>query len=476
MPGISEEIDFGDEYDEQKYHLSDDPTDLKEITIQDENGEVRKAFVCRIVADRDLTTTGVDGSTVTVANAGDKGGYVEVELDTTGKPMLPVQPGEDGAASMRYEGRLKGLSQNGNSWVHEGCVLAGEASVRDDAQIQGVETMITGADAYTGQVGVGGRNYRSCGMSEFSGHGSYTDMYMAPGARYEFSGGTQIGDRVNFEAGQGKFGDGPNGETTMLFGDEQSDGLFVETREGFEANGMVALGRTSLKGSLKGSPGMIVQDSQLDTDAVFDGDVVLVSQDVGPEADGQVFKSDADLDGLYDFDAPMTGVDGLSDDDYRAKIDEIIAHELGEQYADTNLQSRTEKTDTVQLYGAMMDDFGKSPDEMDRQEFDAARIASSAFHDGINDARAQTQTAFKWAEGTYEGFQQTAAGKEDERTHQARLAAQGKAMKEQTSGRTDWILTKEDSSKPNPNKRVLPSYQGPADGSDGTGKDGPDPC
>ena len=47
-------------------------------------------------------------------------------------------------------------SQNGTSWVHAGVVAAGETSVRDDAQIVGPDTMITGADKYAGDVAAGG--------------------------------------------------------------------------------------------------------------------------------------------------------------------------------------------------------------------------------------------------------------------------------------------------------------------------------
>lgn len=103
------------------------------------------------------------------------------------------------------EGKLTGLSQNDTSWVHAGTVIAGEVSIRDNAQFMGPDAMSTGADEYTGDAGVGGSYFRSNGQSTFEGKGTYIDMDMKTGAKYEFSGGTQIGGPVQFYEGQGKF-------------------------------------------------------------------------------------------------------------------------------------------------------------------------------------------------------------------------------------------------------------------------------
>lgn len=212
-----------------------------QIEITDENGNTRQAYVCRIVAERDLVNFGPGGEKVIVAKEGDKGGYVEcdVEFDKDGNPhpVLPVQPGEEGAPSETREGKLKGLSQNDTSWVHAGTVIAGEVSIRDDAQFVGPDAMSTGADEYTGDVGVGGSYFRSTGMSTFEGQGSYLDMDMETGSQYEFSGGTQIGGPVTFEAGSGQFCDGPDGQETMLFAAEEGTALTVATEEGFKSNG-----------------------------------------------------------------------------------------------------------------------------------------------------------------------------------------------------------------------------------------------
>lgn len=489
-----------------------------EIEITDENGNTRTATVCRIVADRELTTIGPDGEAVMVAEPGDKGGYVECELDESGKPVLPVQPGEDGAPSDRYEGRLKGLSQNDNSWVHEGSILAGEASVRDDAQIQGVDTVITGADAYTENIGVGGECYRSSGMSEFSGGGSYNNMVLEPGAKYEFSGYTQVGGKVLaeggveggiqadaevpldgsaakagamaydgaqaggmvvFKAGTGRFCDSPDGDNTMIFPDAHTDKLVVETSEGFESNGLVASGNATLKGSFKGCGGMIIQDSEVDTDATF-GPVVLLDQKVGREADGMTLDSDEALTAMYG--AEQDGEYPFDEEAYRAGMDEVIAHELGKQYQYTNLQHHDAETLIGQLDNNMMDTFRSASADATRGEIDEKDAVSSAFHDGINDARLGTEMAVeaKWGKDGAEAYDQTRAGQREEQTHQDRAAAMaGKDFAMQVSGKADLVHMSDGRGKLNPNartaakaqKRGLPSYQGPADGNDGAGKD-----
>lgn len=400
--------------------MSQDPEDLMQITITDENGVSRDAWVCRIVAERDLINVGPGGEEVTVANKGDKGGYVEcdVEFDEDGNPhpILPVQPGEDGAPSDRYDGKIKGLSQNDTSWVHAGTIAAGEVSIRDNAQFLGPDAMSTGADEYTGDVGVGGSYFRSEGRSTFEGRGTYVDMEMQQGARYEFSGGTNIGGPVVFEEGRGKFQDGPNGEETYLFAADAGTSLTVATKEGFESNGMTALDNTDLRGSFKGNPEMIVQNSAIDVEDVnFTGGVTMVNQELGPDANGQEITSDADLDAvalttqtMFDDEPGLTGVErrdrmeswkAYEDGDaYREHVANVLAHELGENFGDSSVQMHQDDVHD-KMHGQLLEDWDASPEDTDPDKFYEEHRVSSEYQAGINDAPTEDQREIMSATG-----------------------------------------------------------------------------
>ena len=398
--------------------MSQDPEDLMQIDITDENGETRQAWVCRIVAERDLTTTGPGGEKVVVANKGDKGGYVEcdVEFDEDGKPhpVLPVQPGEEGAPSDKYEGQLKGLSQRDDSWVGAGSVIAGEVSVRDDAQIVGPDTMITGADQYVEDVGAGGSYYRSSGASTFEGRGSYVDMELDPGANYQFTGGTQVGGPVHFEAGAGEFGDGPDGEETMLFAAEEGTSLTVATKEGFKSNGLTALDNCEIRGEFEGSPGMIVQNSQINVEGTkFTGPVTVVNQVVGQEANGLELASDVDVDSvaltaMADVEPGLTGTERrdraesfrayTDGQEYRDHVDRVLAHELGENFGDTGVQNHQDD-----IHGKMHDqllaDWDQMPEDTRPEDFYESHRISSEYQAGINDAPTEDERELMEATG-----------------------------------------------------------------------------
>ncbi len=389
---------------------------MKQIEVTDENGETRQVWVAQIEADRDLRTIGTDGEEVVVANEGDHGGYVEVLCDENGAPIvnedgtlpLPVPPGESGVDNGK--GGLKGLSQNDMSWVHEGTALVGNASVRDDAQLIGPDAVVSGADQITQDVGVGGSHYRSSGSCTFEGNGSYVDMTVDPGAMHEFSGGTQIGGPVHFEAGAGKFQDDPEtGRITMMFAAREGSELTVQTHGGFESNGLVALDDTTIGGTFQGNPDMVVQDSIVETDARFTGPVTVVNQMVGPETDGMEISGDADLDAVALTTEPKDGVSadyvtaGEFEDqaDYLKHVSEVLTHELGENVSDTAVQHHY-----ADVHQVMTDDLESqwraiqevNPD-MSREEFDAMYRNLSTYHNGINDGFAEDMVQVRTAGG-----------------------------------------------------------------------------
>lgn len=416
--------------------MSQDPEDLVQVELTDERGAARKAWVCRIVAERDLTNIGPGGEEVTVAKKGDKGGYVEcgVTFDEDGRPhpVLPVQPGEEGAPSDRYKDGLKGLSQEGTSWVHEGATLAGEASVRDNAQFVGPDAVATGADVYKDDVGAGGSHYRSTGANTFEGHGSYIDMTLETGSGYSFSGGTQVGGPVRFEAGAGEFCDGPDGGETMLFAAEEGSELTVATEEGFKSNGLTALDNAVLKGSFEGGKDLIVQNGTVDVrGARFTGPCVILGQTLGHEADGLELDGDAIVDRL----AGPAGFDGEA---YREHVGNVVAHELGENFADTGVQNHRDDIHD-RMHGGLLDAWDQAPEGMTAEEFYGARRAASEYHAGLNDGlmedmRDAADTTGATMEEAMDEISGTTQGKAWLQFSGIRGAHQGEALRDRTSG------------------------------------------
>ena len=447
-----------------------------QIDITDENGETRKAWVCRIVAERDLVNMGAGGEEVVVAKKGDKGGYVEcdVEFDEDGNPhpILPVQPGEDGAPSTKYEGEITGLSQNGTSWVHAGVIAAGETSVRDDAQIVGPDTMITGADKYAGDVAAGGSYYRSNGMSTFEGTGTYIDMELETGAQYQFSGGTQVGGPVLFERGSGEFCDGPAGEETMLFAAEEGTSLTIATEDGFKSNGLTALDNTDIRGSFEANPDLIVQNSEINVQGTkFTGPATVVNQTVGMEANGMELAGDADIDAvsLTAMADEMTGLTGTErheridaekaytdSDAYKAHVANVVAHELGENFGDAGEQKH-EGDIHDEMNRDMYAEWDASSEDTTRDQFYEEHRISSEYQAGINDAPTEdireimdvtgmTVEELEAARTAADGGIRVAQRDTWSQFSGTRLAYQPDAHKNLTNGRTQRDLTGDEGS------------------------------
>ena len=375
---------------------------MKQIEVTDENGETRKVWVAQTVADRDLRTKGTDGKDVVVANVGDHGGYVEVQCDEKGNPIknkdgtlpLPVPAGKDGVDNGK--GGLKGLSQNDMSWIQPGTTLVGNAGITKDAQLVGPDAIVSGADQITGNVGIGGSNFRSSGESTFEGNGSYIDMQMDPGAKYEFTGGTQVGGPAHFKKGEGVFCDAEDGRITMMFAARDGSEIEVSTMKGFESNGMAALDDSVIAGGFKGNPDMVVQDSTVATFAKFEGPVTVVNQHVGMDANNMTITCDADLDEVALTQDPKDALttayntSGSFEDqaDYLAHVSDKLTHELGEQYADTGVQHHYDDVHTEMNNDleAKWEEIKKIDPSMTREDFDALYRNLSGYHDGINDA------------------------------------------------------------------------------------------
>ena len=232
--------------------------------------------------------------------------------------------------------------------MHQGTILIGDANVKDDAQIEGPDTLIAGSSVYEDTVGVGGSPYRDYGSCEFSGYGSYVDMTIGNGAACRFTEGTLIGGPVTVKAGsEGVYKNGEDGKATMIFASREGSEVTLDTRDGFESNGMAVLDASSISGSFKGNPEMIVQNSEIDVEDVeFNGAITVVDPRVDAEAapSGTVFENDEQLDAVAKQHEDRTVSDdfdvvGVDQSDYRAYVDQTLAHEMGEQFSDTQMQN-----------------------------------------------------------------------------------------------------------------------------------------
>lgn len=210
-----------------------------------------------------------------------------------------------------------------------------------------------------------------------------------------------MGGPVTFEAGKGEFVDSPEGRETMLFAAEEGSRLTVATTEGFKSNGMTALDNSDIRGSFEGNKDLIVQNSQIDVDgAKFTGEVTVVNQQLGHDADGMELATDADVDAVAltpvaDEQAGLTGAgrreavmpDGPDTDspEYREHIDNILAHELGENFGDTVVQNH-ENDIHDKMHGQLLEDWNASPENTTSEDFYESHRNSSEYQAGINDA------------------------------------------------------------------------------------------
>ena len=431
----------------QKYDIC--PETLTKMSITDENGVTRDAYVCQIVALRDLETPGPNGTTNIVAKAGERGGFVEVELDGDGKPMLPVQPNEDGAPDPEH-GDLKGLSQRDNSWVHEGTTIVGGVNVRDDAQFVGPDALSTGNDTYKDTCSAGGSDFRSRGDNTFENGVSVVDAKFDAGSAYTFSGQTAVDGPATFKAGVGSFYDDQlTGEATLISANRDGSHVTIQGAEGpdgiFNVHGATIMDDVNLTGSGEIGPGVIIQDSDVSLNHnSLAGEITLVNQSFdGKDVEGKAFADDKDVDAIATPIEPKdaatlqydtTGVDQSA---YRAHIDEMAAHAYGEVFGDTSVQAH--EGDIIAGYQeGYIATVSAAPEGTSHEGLEAADPSSKAylrFQEGANDAATEDSLEGKtFAAGVRAWYAQS-----DERG-KAQLQGGGEAMYYQTAGKSQQLL------------------------------------